>query len=238
MVARDATASPSSTRQASDCGRVFPARQRRSEQTRDRLLRTGTALLSSGGFDDVSIAQVAAAAGCSVGAFYERFRNKKAYFEFLLDSIIDQVRGQTLQTLTPANLRGLTLAQTVQACVRHHIQVVRAHEGPLRAALEYSINGSAGWQPVRDAAAWLNAHYIDLIMRKCRRDTEQRRAQLRIGLHVIAGHLLNVISHKPAVMPLEHPDLEFWLGSIVLHCLEARPPGRASTSGPASGPIP
>lgn len=204
--------------------RAFPTKQLRSEKTREKLLQTGKALLSAGGFDDVSIAQIAAASGCSVGAFYMRFKNKKAYFEFLLDRIIDQVRQQAQQALTPDSIKGLTLAQTVQLCVRHHIQVIRTNEGPIRAAMEYSINGSNDWQPIRDAGSWLNALYIDLIIRKCRKpDADQQKEGLLIGLHVIAGHLLNVITHKSAVMPLQHADLEFWLSSIVLHCLKTSP---------------
>ncbi|GAA5233379.1 TetR/AcrR family transcriptional regulator [Verticiella sediminum] len=208
-----------------DGQRALPTRQPRAERTREKLLQTGKHLLSAGGFDDVSIAQIAAQSGCSVGAFYIRFKNKQAYFEFLLDRIIDEVRQQALRVLNPASLRGLTLQQTLERCVRHHIGVIRANEGPLCAALEYSINGGSDWQPIRDAGAWLSAHYTGLILAKSRRrDKQAAAARLQIGLHIATGHLLNVITHKPAVLALDHPHLEFWLSSIVLHCLNTAGP--------------
>ncbi len=211
-------------RQYGDATRALPTKQLRSEQTREKLLQTGKTLLGAGGFDDVSIAQIAAASGCSVGAFYMRFKNKKAYFEFLLDGVIDQVRLETQQSLALGSIKDLNLEQTIQLCVKHHIQVIRTHEGLIRAALAYSINGSNDWQPIGDVGVWLNAHYIDLIIRKSRkRDKETAKKQLLIGLNIIAGHLINVITHERGVMPLHHPDLAFWLSSIVLHCLKSKP---------------
>lgn len=208
--------------------RVLPSKQLRSEQARERLLQTGTRLLAAGGFDAVSIAQIAAESGCSVGAFYQRFRNKEAYFEFLLDRVIDTVRAEAEQALTPAHIRSLSLAQTIALCVQHHIDVVRAHAGLIRAALSYSMHGSDDWQPIGAIGAWLNAHYIALILRKSRqRDKAAAAGQLRIGLQIITGHLVNAATHEGSVMPLNHPDLPHWLSHVVASCLAARPPAGA-----------
>ena len=67
--------------------KAFPAKQQRSEQTHEKLLQSGLDLLRDGVFDDISIAQIAARAGCAVGSFYLRFRNKEAFFEFLIERI-------------------------------------------------------------------------------------------------------------------------------------------------------
>lgn len=207
-----------------DSVRAFPTKQLRAEQTREKLLQTGKTLLATGGFDDISIAQIAAASGCSVGAFYMRFRNKQAYFEFLLDRVVDEVGEEALQTLTADRIKSLNLEETILLCVDHHIGVIRDHEGLIRAALAYSINGSNDWQPIRDAGVLLHAHYIGLILRKSRaRDRKAAKKQLLIGLQIITGHLVNAIAHETEVMPLRHPELSFWLGSIVLHCLRSKP---------------
>ena len=219
---RSAALSPLEPLRSGDPARALPVKQSRSEKTRDALLQTGTALLAAGGFDDVSIAQIAAASGCSVGAFYQRFQSKKAYFEFLLDRVVDQVTLQTQQTLTAESTAHLNLGQTIQACVNHHIGIVRTHEGLIRAALAYSMNGSDDWQPIGNVGAWLNAHYIQLIMPKSRqRDKVATRKRLLIGLHVIGGHLINVISHTTTVLPLHDRELPFWLGRMVASCMKA-----------------
>lgn len=219
--ARSAALPPLEPLRSGDPARALPVKQSRSEKTRDALLLTGTALLAAGGFDDVSIAQIAAASGCSVGAFYQRFQSKKAFFEFLLDRVVEQVTLQTQHTLTAQSTAHLDLEQTIQACVNHQIGIVRAHEGLIRAALAYSMNGSDDWQPIGDVGAWLNAHYIQLILPKTRqRDKVATKKNLLIGLHVIAGHLINVISHATSVLPLNDRELPFWLGRIVASCMK------------------
>ena len=230
-------------------GRALPSKQLRSEQARERLLATGTRLLEAGGFDAVSIAQIAAESGCSVGAFYQRFRNKEAYFEFLLDRVIDEVRAQTLAALAPECTKGLNQAQTIALCVRHHIEVVRTNEGLIRAALGYSMHGSDDWQPIGEIGAWLNAHYIGLILQKRRsRDpakADAAKRQLRIGLQIITGYLINAVAHEPTLLHLNHPDLPHWLGSVVSGCLAAKPPqpavppqASAKRAGKAGGAAP
>lgn len=211
-----------------DIVRAFPTKQLRAEQTREKLLQTGKTLLNTGGFDDISIAQIAAASGCSVGAFYMRFRNKQAYFEFLLDRVVDEVREEALRTLTPERIKHLNLEDTIQLCVDHQIKVIRNHEGLIRAALAYSISGSDDWQPIHDAGVLLNSHYIGLILQKSRtRDKTVAKKHVLIGLQVVTGHLINAVAHETEVMPLHHPALSFWLGSIVLHCLRSKPAGVA-----------
>ena len=201
--------------------KAFPTKQQRSERTRDKLLQAGRLLLRSGGFDDMSIAQISARAGCSVGSFYLRFRNKEAYFEFLMDGIGEEVREDAREQLNAESVAGLTLTQTVRRCVDHYVEVHRQHEGLIRAALQYGINGSDDWQPMRDNGLWLHAHYIALIMGKLRRhDPVQAEQQLMIGLQIISGHLVNSIAHPQTTLPLHHPDTGHWLAEMVMHSLK------------------
>lgn len=57
---------------------VRPARQRRSRETRDKILRALEKLLERKPFDEMTVAELAAEAGLSVGAVYRRFENKDA----------------------------------------------------------------------------------------------------------------------------------------------------------------
>ena len=209
--------------------KVFPAKQQRSEQTHEKLLQAGLDLLKIGIFEDISIAQISARAGCSVGSFYLRFRNKEAFFEFLIESISETLQAGVRSNLTKEKVKGLTLAQTVRLCVDDYVQTNRQYEGVIRAALQYSINGSDDWQPVRDNGLMLHAHYIDLIIAKLRRlDHAEARLQLLVGLQIISGHLVNSIAHPVNTLPLDDPDLSHWLCEVVMHCLKLKPPASAT----------
>ena len=208
--------------------KAFPVKQQRSEQTREKLLQAGLDLLRCGNYKDISIAQISAQAGCSIGSFYLRFRNKEAFFEYMIESISETLRTGVRVNLTNENAKGLTLAQTVKLCVDHYVQTNRQYESVIRAALQYSINGSDDWQPVRDNGLMLHAHYIDLIIAKLRRsDQEEARKQLLVGLQIISGHLVNSIAHPVNTLPLDHPDLSHWLSEVLMHCLKIKLPAPA-----------
>ena len=209
--------------------KAFPAKQQRSEQTHEKLLQAGLDLLRDGLFDDISIAQISARAGCSVGSFYLRFRNKEAFFEFLFESISESLQEDLHSNLTQESIKKLTLAQTVRHCVDHFVRTNRQYESIIRAAVQYSINDSADWQPVRDNGLKLHAHYIDLIISKLRKpNPEQARKQLLVGLQIISGHLVNSITHPVNNLPLSDPTLNHWLFEVVMHCLKAKPPALAA----------
>ena len=55
---------------------IQPVRQARSQETLERLLDSAEALIENKGFDDVTVADIAARAGFSVGAVYSRFHDK------------------------------------------------------------------------------------------------------------------------------------------------------------------
>src|ERR1700741_1084014 len=75
---------------------VLPVKQRRGERTRDSLLAAGQRLIPMRDFDPVSVADIAGAAGCSVGAFYQRFRGKDAFFGALVAHYASEARATTL----------------------------------------------------------------------------------------------------------------------------------------------
>jgi AcrR family transcriptional regulator len=60
-----------------------PVLQKRSEKTRDAILTALKQCLHEKGLEGVAVADIAKRAGCSVGAFYGRFRDKDAALEAL-----------------------------------------------------------------------------------------------------------------------------------------------------------
>lgn len=62
-----------------------PALQPRSKKTRDRLVAALERLLKTQAFEQITVAQIAAEAGVSVGAVYTRFENKDAFIPVLLE---------------------------------------------------------------------------------------------------------------------------------------------------------
>tara|TARA_R110002073_G_scaffold19336_7_gene70711 strand:+ start:5335 stop:5982 length:648 start_codon:yes stop_codon:yes gene_type:complete len=64
---------------------VKPAAQDRAKKTRDKLLAAFESLLREKSFEAMSVAEIAARAGLSVGAVYRRFENKDAFIPAIFD---------------------------------------------------------------------------------------------------------------------------------------------------------
>jgi AcrR family transcriptional regulator len=81
---------------------ALPAVQPRARATRDAMLRVGRALLQERDFDELSIADLAAANGLSVGSFYGRFRDKASFFALLQQQVTEEwlERGRAFLALT------------------------------------------------------------------------------------------------------------------------------------------
>jgi AcrR family transcriptional regulator len=60
-----------------------PALQQRSQDKRDRLIKAGIRAFAERGYEGTRITDIAAAAGLSVGVFYQRFSDKRGFFEAL-----------------------------------------------------------------------------------------------------------------------------------------------------------
>jgi AcrR family transcriptional regulator len=60
---------------------VRPPKQRRSRESYERVLDAAHALLEENGFEGLTVQEVAARSGVSVGAIYERFGNKETLLQ-------------------------------------------------------------------------------------------------------------------------------------------------------------
>ena len=59
--------------------------QRRSIETQNAILKAVRSLVAEGRYDEATVAEITSRAGCSIGAFYGRFRDKDAALYMLYD---------------------------------------------------------------------------------------------------------------------------------------------------------
>ncbi len=70
--------------------------QKRSQETRNRIMMAAISEFAQHGYDATSVAQICQAAGVSKGAFYHHFPSKQAMFLALLESWLDLLDAQML----------------------------------------------------------------------------------------------------------------------------------------------
>jgi AcrR family transcriptional regulator len=111
----------------------------------DRLLLATAELLAERGFAEVSVAEIAARAGCSVGAFYARFPDKEA----VLRTLEQQLRIESL-TLPARLCTGPRWAsQPLEAVVRRFVAVLAGDGRPLALTRAFTVHSvvDASYRP-------------------------------------------------------------------------------------------
>src|SRR5215831_1131604 len=180
---------------------TLPVKQRRAEKTRDRLLAAGFRLLRRKHFEELSVADIARAAGCAVGSFYLRFADKDQYFLAIAESRRLQSHAQ-LETWYD----GATLDDLVARAVNRDLEFVLAHPNMWRAALRKGTTDPDFWQEFRELGRlsvqrFLEC-YAELVGRKPGNDEVER---IRFAFQVLRGTLNNTLINQPGPLQLEDP---------------------------------
>jgi AcrR family transcriptional regulator len=188
---------------ADDCGLdgVRPVKQLRGRRSRDRLLHAGQKLVAKRPFDQLSVAGIARAADCSVGAFYLRFRDKDAFFRALIAQYVAEGRAETMElfaTHADDRLISVLVAETTDR--------FRRYAGLIRSAIRQRMEDATVWEPIRRSGhfnadcfvGWLAARYGRAL-------TVAEEASLRFAFQVLYGTLNNALANEPGPLDIKDP---------------------------------
>lgn len=101
----------------SDLHWVRTSQQTRSERTQAKLLDAAEELFGERGVNDTSVADIADHAGCSIGAVYHHFSDKKAVLYALFDRISDEYEATTRAAVDPARWEGATIGDLLRGYI-------------------------------------------------------------------------------------------------------------------------
>ena len=188
---------------ADDCGLdgVRPVKQLRARRSRDRLLDAGQKLVVGRPFDALSVADIARAAGCSVGAFYLRFRDKDAFFRALIAQYLAEGRAETLElfaTYTDDRLIGMLVAQATSR--------FRRYAGLIRSAIRMRMEDPTVWEPIRRSGHFNADCFVACLeARRGGKLTVAEEAPVRFAFQVLYGTLNNALVNDPGPLDIADP---------------------------------
>ncbi|MCG8592744.1 MAG: TetR/AcrR family transcriptional regulator [Proteobacteria bacterium] len=114
---------------------VAPPKQARSEQTLQRILAAAEALIEEKGVADLSIPEIVARAGSSVGGFYARFKDKTALLRALEERFFRQLIDLLERVADPDAWPGASVQQIVAGLVHELVSLTRTRHNMLTAFL-------------------------------------------------------------------------------------------------------
>jgi AcrR family transcriptional regulator len=180
---------------------TLPVKQTRAGRTRDRLLAAGFKLLRRKHFEELSVADIARAAGCAVGSFYLRFADKDQYFLAIAETRRVQSRAQ-LETC----YEGATLENIVTRAVGRDLEFVLEHPNLWRAALRKGTTDPGFWQEFRELGRLSVDRFVECYARLLGRPLGNDEVEhVRFGFQVLRGTLNNTLMNQPGPLKLEDP---------------------------------
>jgi AcrR family transcriptional regulator len=152
----------------SDLRWVRKARQPRSRRTFGLLLDAAEALIAEKGIDDTAVGDVAARAGCSVGALYHHFRDKHAVIQALLARMAEEFRDTMRAAVDPERWEGASIAEILEAYLEFSLEAGRERSGLQRAQLLLALRDPSAAAQLLELQHELGERLADLL--RARRD--------------------------------------------------------------------
>lgn len=106
-----------------------PPRQQRGRDRQQALIEAGLQLTGTRDWADVTVGDIAAAIGCSVGTFYTRFHNKEAYFDVLLGLVTELMQQRADAFYADPARQSETPAQFIASWVALVLNSFSVHRG-------------------------------------------------------------------------------------------------------------
>lgn len=182
---------------------ILPARQSRSRAKQAALISSGIRLLESRDYNSLSIAELTAANGVSVGAFYARFAGKDAYFNALQQQVFADTAREARVLLAPERWRSREPRAVLDTFVAFFVGLVRRHRGVIHAALQHEAVQPSAWTPVREAGAAIAAPLRAILGPKLAHIAPaDRAARIGFAVQMLYGTLINIVLHDPGPLSL------------------------------------
>ena len=174
-------------------------KQSRAGKTRDRLLAAGFKLLRRKHFEELSVADIARAAGCAVGSFYLRFADKDQYF-----LAIAEMRRVVSRAQLDSWYEGAKLDTIVARAVARDLEFVLEHPNMWRAALRKGTTDPDFWQEFRELGRQSVDRFIECYAQLLGRPlTNGEMEHVRFAFQVLRGTLNNTLMNQPGPLQLE-----------------------------------
>jgi AcrR family transcriptional regulator len=206
---------------------VLPARQRRSQARQAALITAGMQLLESRDFHALSIAELAAATGYSVGSFYARFEDKDAFFSAVQATALEEMLSRARELLAPDRWARASAYEVLSAFVAFFAGTVRRHHGFMRAVLKHESTRPGVWTPFRACGAAMVAELRPVLAPKLTRiPPGQREARIGFATQILYGTLINAVLHDPGPLALQDQRLADELLRVLAGYLALTPPAK------------
>lgn len=188
-----------------------PPRQQRGRDRQHALLKAGLRLTAERNWADVTIADIAAAIGCSIGTFYTRFHTKDAYFDALLELVVEAMLRHTEDFHAAPQRASESAPQFIARWVQLTLLSFRQHRGLYAAAMldqRRMSDAARAASPLTRLRERSRALLLAAMARHAGWRSQAARARLLAAHQMLQGVLINAVLTDPGPLFLDDAALE------------------------------
>jgi AcrR family transcriptional regulator len=195
--------------------------QPRALATQDALLAAGRRLLRERTLDELSVAEIAAESGMSVGSFYGRFTDKASYFAVLRERANAEWLEEGRAVLHRRRRTPPDAARLLREVCAAYVGIFRRERGFVLAALRHATTHPGSWTPFRAAGQAFVSEATEAIEPLLGHlPPSQRAGRLRFAMQLMFATGINAVLNDPGPIRLEDPRLELELARALCAYLE------------------
>lgn len=189
---------------------VSPPCQKRGRERQQALIEAGLRLTSTRTWAEVTVADIAAAIGCSVGTFYTRFHTKETYFN-VLQSMVAEVLEHRADAFHAAPQREEESAfEFIASWVGLVVRSFCIHRGLYAAAVLQSqlvLPEDFAQTPLVRLRVRSRDQFVAAMGRHPGWRTAAARRRLGFAHQMLHGVLVNAVLSDPGPLHLDEPAL-------------------------------
>lgn len=213
----------STTERLSEAQGVTPMRQARSEMTFQALIKAGRDALTSGSVDEMTIGDIAKAAGTSVGAFYGRFENKEVFFSVLQQFVVAEIWERVQKLLSDLDTRDAPAVEFLETIAKRWTSIFRENRGLYQATVKHASTRPGAWTPLKHLGWNTSGVIAEKLVSRLPETADD--LLVRQAMQFVNGLLVNATINDPGPIGLDDPALDEHLTRFL--CLFLGVPRRA-----------
>ena len=204
---------------------VKPALQGRSRQRQSELINAGIKLLCEKNISEISIIELTATCGYTVGTFYSRFDDKDSFFFAVQEAAVAKMVSLIKEGFSDPAWKTASAEEIFANLVDITVDVL---ESELRGVVKESILASCSnqkiWIPIRECGRQMAKIILELLEPLyLENEPEESIKSIQFGLQMFYGTLVQAAINNPGPVKLEDPEFRENLTRMLTQYAKLKP---------------
>ena len=208
-----------------------PPQQARSRKAAEALLLAGLKGIETRGIAALSMADVAAEAGASIGSLYFRFGDKSQFVGAVLAVALEEFHDRGFAMCETAQREKWPERRVLEGWVSNIIASARERRTLVREMISHMATRPEAWKPIHERRRQLEDRLLSILSARAGNGSNPaRQMRLRIGLQVVAATVIHMVVVDPGPLRIDDPSLKNVLCDLLFSFLDA--PARNDSKKP------